>query len=196
TGARLESRAARSSSRRNGDGPRFVQPFCAFAVFFGLMIVTALAAAAQQHEHSMSMPGMHMSETKSSAPYHPGLGEMMTAFVQPRHIKLGLAEAEQNWPYAAYELDELAETFVDIGKLVPMHDGMSIPNMIASTVKQPMAALEKAIAAKDRGAFDRAYADLTAACNACHRSAGHPMIVIKIPVESPYPDQDFRPTER
>jgi predicted dinucleotide-binding enzyme len=28
----------------------------------------------------------------------------MTAFVEPRHIKIGLAGAAQNWPYAAYEL--------------------------------------------------------------------------------------------
>ena len=42
-----------------------------------------------------------MPESKSAARYHPGLGELMTAFVQPRHIKLGLAGNEQNWRYAS-----------------------------------------------------------------------------------------------
>ena len=36
-------------------------------------------------------------------PYSPGLGDLMTATVQPRHTKLGLAAREGNWPYAAYE---------------------------------------------------------------------------------------------
>ena len=65
--------------------------------------------------------------------------------------------------------------------------------MIASTVKQPMAALDTAIKAKDAAAFIKAYAGLTAACNACHQSANHPMIVIQIPTTSPFPDQDFHP---
>ena len=40
------------------------------------------------------MPATKMQETKSTAPYHPGLGELMTAIVQPRHIKLALAGKE------------------------------------------------------------------------------------------------------
>ena len=139
---------------------------------------------------------MKMPETKSATPYHPGLGELMTAFVQPRHIKLGLAGNEQNWPYAAYELGELAETFDDVAKLVPKHDNLPIPEMIASTVKQPMAALDAAIKATDAAAFTKAYADLTASCNACHRSAGHPTIVIQTPTASAFPDQDFRPSRK
>jgi hypothetical protein len=41
--------------------------------------------------------------------YRPGLGDLMTMTVQPRHIKLGLAGREKNWIYAAYELHELEE---------------------------------------------------------------------------------------
>ena len=130
------------------------------------------------------------------APYHLGLGELMTAFVQPRHIKLGLAGNEQNWPYAAYELGELTETFDDIGELVPKHDNLAIPEMIASTVKQPMVALDAAIKAMDAAAFTKAYADLTTSCNACHRSADHSGIVIQVPTVSAFPDQDFRSPQK
>jgi hypothetical protein len=133
-----------------------------------------------------------MDESKSAAPYHPGLGELMTAFVQPRHIKLGLAGAAQNWAYAAYELGELTETFDDVAELVPKHGNLAIPEAIASTVKQPMSALDAAIKAKDAAAFNKAYADLTASCNACHQSADHP-VVIQVPMSSAFPDQDFRP---
>ena len=51
---------------------------------------------------------------------HPAaLGDLMTAFVQPRHIKLGLAGNEQNWLYAAYELDQLRETLADVAEILP-----------------------------------------------------------------------------
>jgi mono/diheme cytochrome c family protein len=159
------------------------------SVVFGAL-VAPLPGNAQQHG---SMPGMNKEETKSTAPYHPGLGELMTAFVQPRHIKLGLAGNEQNWAYAGYELDELRESFDDVGKLVPKHGNLAIPAAIASTVRPPMAALDAAIKAKDPAAFTEAYGELTASCNACHQSGDHPMIVIQVPSGSPFPDQDFRP---
>ena len=141
---------------------------------------------------------MRMHETKSAAPYHPGLGDLMTAFVQPRPIKLGLAGAEQNWDYAAYALGELREAFDDVGTLVPKHDKLAIPDAIASTVKQPMEALAAAIKAKEQAAFTKAYTDLTASCNACHQSADHPMIAIKAPTVSgaAFPDQDFSPVKK
>ena len=166
-----------------------------------LPVVIALAAVAApaglSAQQKMNMPGMDMGEVHSAAPYHPGLGELMTAFVQPRHIKLGLAGAAGNWAYAAYELGELEETFDDVGKLVPKHGNLMIPPAIASTVKQPMAALDKAIKAKDAGMFKIAYGSLTDACNACHKSADHPMIIIKVPdaAATPFPDQDFEPAK-
>src|ERR1700678_879869 len=46
--------------------------------------------------------------------YAPGLGDFMTAYVQPHHIKLWLAGNGGNWKLAAYEADELTETFEDI----------------------------------------------------------------------------------
>lgn len=142
---------------------------------------------------SKSMPGMDMDEVFSKVPFRPGMGELMTAFIQPRHIKLGLAGAAQNWDYAAYELDELKEAFDDIGKQVLKHGKLDIAPAIASTVTPTMDALDKAITAKDSAAFTKAYADLTDACNACHKSADHPMIVIQVPSAAAFPDQNFSP---
>ena len=150
-----------------------------------LILIAAGGGAAQHH--------MDMQESNSAALYHPGLGDLMTAFVQPRHIKLGLAGSARNWPYARYELSELSEAFADISRLVPRHDNLPIPEMIASTVKQPMEALEAAIKATDTAAYTKAYADLTASCNTCHQSANHAEIVIQVPTVSSFPDQDFRP---
>jgi hypothetical protein len=149
------------------------------------------------------MPGMPMQhmrgtdtdEVKSNAPFRPGLGDLMTALVQPRHTKLGLAGAAQNWDYAAYELDELRETFDLVGKLILKHGSLSMSQTIAATVKQPMDALDAAIKAKDQAGFTKAYADLTDACNACHKSADHAMIVIQVPTVggTAFPDQNFNP---
>jgi hypothetical protein len=144
----------------------------------------------------MHMPGMEMEETTSAAPYHPGLGDLMTAFVQPRHIKLGLAGQEHDWAYAAYELNELREAFDDVKTLVPKHGSLDIPDAIGATVDQPMTALAAAIKAKDAAGFTTAYAALTQSCNACHQSADHPEIVIRVPTGSAFPDQDFRPQKR
>jgi hypothetical protein len=59
-------------------------------VFAALLIAPNPSAAQQQQ--------MNMPETKSVTSYHPGLGELMTAFVQPRHIKLGLAGTSGTGP--------------------------------------------------------------------------------------------------
>jgi hypothetical protein len=126
-------------------------------------------------------------------PHPAAMGDLMTAFVQPRHIKLGLAGSRQNWAYADYELYELRETFADVAAILPKYRDLSIPDMIASTVKKPLAAVDEAIKAKDPGQFTVAYRQLSAACNTCHRSYDRGMIVIQPPAGDAYPDQDFRP---
>ena len=120
----------------------------------------------------------------------------MTALVQPRHIKLGLAGNEQNWAYAAYELDQLRATFADVAEILPKYRDLSIPDMITSTVSQPLAALNRAITAEDGKQFAAAYAQLTTACNSCHQSYHRATIVIQLPALGAFPDQDFRPTNR
>jgi hypothetical protein len=59
---------------------------------------------------SPALSALLMAQSGPSAPnttpYRPGLGDLMTMTVQPRHIKLGLAR-DHNWIYAAYELHEL-----------------------------------------------------------------------------------------
>jgi hypothetical protein len=124
--------------------------------------------------------------------FHPGLGDLMTAFVQPRHTKLGLAGSVQNWAYAAYELNELSEAFDDVAEIVPKYRNLSVPELIGATIKPAIAALDQAIKAKDSGQFTAAYGQLTASCNACHQSTDHAVIVIQPPTASSFPDQDFR----
>jgi hypothetical protein len=132
----------------------------------------------------------------ASAQHAAALGDLMTAFVQPRHIKLGLAGTAQNWPYAAYELDQLRETLADVAEILPKYRDLSIPDTIIATVKDPLAALDRAIKAEDSNQFTTAYGRLTAACNACHRSYDRGAIVIQPATVAAFPDQDFRPTTK
>ncbi len=122
--------------------------------------------------------------------FRPSLGDLMTAFVQPRHLKIGLAGQTRNWEYLAYERHELEETFEAIEKLVPRYRNASMPDLL-KMVEEPLKVLETAIKARDAAAFDAAYARLTDACNACHVATEHRMVVIQVPRASTFPNQNF-----
>jgi len=124
--------------------------------------------------------------------YRPGLGDLMTMSVQPRHAKLGLAGREKNWAYAAYELHELEEAFERSARTWPRHRQSNIAEMMPAVTKEPMDSVAAAIKAADAAKFNAAYARLTETCNACHQATGHAVIVIQVPTASAFPNQDFR----
>ncbi|HUA51706.1 MAG TPA: hypothetical protein VMB81_06055 [Candidatus Sulfotelmatobacter sp.] len=139
-----------------------------------------------------------VAPTRAASPpaWHPGLGDLMTMAVQPRHIKLAAAGREKNWIYAAYELGEIKEAFDDVARSVPVWESMPIATMIRSLTKAPLVALGEAIKSADPSRFEAAYGKLTDACNSCHQAANHGMIVIRVPDTVPFSDQDFRPPAR
>lgn len=148
---------------------------------------------------TLSLLGMGNAQTPATsqgpAPqaYRPGLGDLMTMTVQPRHTKLGLAGQEKNWSYAAYELHELEESFERAARVWPTYRKTNIAELIVATTKEPMEAISQAIKGADAARFNEAYARLTATCNACHQSTERAFVVIQVPKASPFPDQDFRP---
>jgi hypothetical protein len=154
-----------------------------FVVTFaaGLAAVTAATVAMAQNRPA------------PAAPYEPGLGDLMTTTVQPRHIKIWLAGQEKNWAYAEYEFHELDEAFGRAVRVWPQWQAFPIKDMLASVMKAPMTDLAQALKAKDAARFAAAYDQLTAGCNACHQAAGRGMVVIRKPAASSYPDQDFAP---
>ncbi len=124
------------------------------------------------------------------------MGDLMTMAVQPRHIKLGLAGKQSNWPYASYELSELRNALARIARTIPKYQTMDTADMMAALTKAPLDALEQAIAKANTTQFGAAYTQLTQACNACHLSQKHGAVVIKTPDAAMFPDQDFRPALR
>jgi hypothetical protein len=135
------------------------------------------------------------TEAASPPAFRPGLGDVMTMLVQPRHLKLALAGREKNWVYAAYELHELEEAFERVERYSPVWRKFPIAEM-PKTTKEPMDALEQTIKAGDSRRFDIAFGQLTTTCNTCHQGAERGMIVIRRPEMSPFPNQDFRPAKQ
>ena len=121
-----------------------------------------------------------------------GLGDLMTMLVQPRHIKVGLGGQLRNWDYVAYEIHELEEAFERIERAVPRYRNVAMSDLL-KLVQPSIEALEASVKARDGAQLDVAYDQLTQACNACHRSTEHAMIVIQVPKTSPFPDQNFAP---
>ena len=143
-----------------------------------------------------STPHAQAPASPPSPDYHPSMGDLMTMAVQPRHTKLGLAGARGNWTYATYELAELRNAFARIARTIPIYGSTDTAAIIDAMTRTPLAALESAVKSADAQKFSSAYSQLTAACNACHASQAHAMVVIKAPAESAYADQDFEPARR
>jgi hypothetical protein len=158
------------------------------------IVATALAAvpllAMAQSPQAPSPPAA------AAQPYRPGLGDLMTMTVQPRHIKIALAGREKNWAYAKYELHVLEEALQRVVQVWPRWRGLPLGGMVEAIGKGPMAAVATAIEAKDAEKFAAAMPQLTEGCNACHQAANVGLVVIKTPDASSFPDQDFRPSAR
>jgi hypothetical protein len=159
------------------------------AIVAGALAV--LAALAAPNFGSAQAPPVVKSEALPT--YRPGLGDLMTMTVQPRHIKLALAGREKNWPYAAYELHQLEEAFDRVVRYWPQWRRNPIADLMDSVTKEPMAKLSQAIKSADGDGYNAAYKQLTDACNTCHLGANVGVNLIVVPGASTFPDQDFRP---
>jgi hypothetical protein len=154
-------------------------PLRALALIPAIWLATLLPAAAQS-----------ASET-APPPYRPGLGDLMTTTVQPRHTKLAFAGREKNWAYAAYELHELEEAFDRLSIQWPQWQRVRIVELVETMIRDPLYELGLAIKEKNSAKYAEAYGKLTEACNACHQAAKRPFVVIQEPKENMFPDQDF-----
>ena len=122
--------------------------------------------------------------------YIPHLGDIMGT-MQLRHFKLSFAGKLRNWELAAYELDQIKESFQDAATLYP---GIPVADM--TTMAEPVRRLGEAIQKKEPNKFASAFSELTAACNGCHQAIGRGFIVIKVPTSSPFSNQVFEPAAR
>jgi len=126
------------------------------------------------------------AEGPADRPQNRPPGEIANSMVaaQLAHIKLWFAGKLGNWKLAAYELDRIQSGLEQAAGLYSDKSGMV-------SVDGPLQSVRSAIGARDATSFAKAYADLTNACNACHRAMNRSFVAIQIPVNSPFSDQVF-----
>ena len=107
---------------------------------------------------------------------------------QWRHIKLWFAGKQRNWNLAAYELAQIKASLAQAATLYS-----DIPVSDVLILGSPIQSIDKAIQSKDSAGFVKAFNELTAGCNACHRNMGREFIEIKVSAESPFSNQLFVP---
>ena len=159
-----------------------------------LAALTALTIASAGFSYAQpATPDQAVTATPAPPPdYRPSIADLMNIGVQPRHTKIALALRDQNWPYLAYETNELKGVFNRIVRAVPIIDRkFDTAAMIQSTIAMPLMDLADAAKAKDAAKTADAYAAVTSSCNACHQAVMHGVVVIKPPRADAYPDQDF-----
>jgi hypothetical protein len=157
--------------------PRIL-PFCLALLVAGA--VPAIAADVPFASPPPPIPGQPQT-------YVAPLGDIMGK-IQLRHIKLWDAIKHRNFPLVDYELTQTKDAF---GNAVILY--RNIPVEFIAAAGKPLTDMQKAAQAKDGAALERGYADLTAACNACHQAAEVGFIAIKTPGPSAFTDQDFSP---
>jgi hypothetical protein len=157
---------------------------------FGLVTVGATTAVFSQHARTTP------AAVKQAPAFVPGMDDLMTMLVQPRHIRLYYAGTDGNWELATQEMRDLRGSFERIVQAIPTYQGNDVNASIKSLIAPQMTAVDTAISEADPKKFAAAYGELTGACNACHTYMEHPFIVIKIP-DSPkdlaHIDQEFKP---
>ena len=161
-------------------------------------LITAAVTATAVATLTLPERGMAQQEETRAAdatpvPYNPTMGDLMNLLIQPRHVKLWLAGKQENWPLAGYALKEIRQSFVRIAAGVPQHNGAPVADLIETAMGEPMTLIDFAIKAGEPRQFAEQYAKLTAGCNACHVSTGHPYIVLKVPDGAAFGNQEFEP---
>jgi hypothetical protein len=157
----------------------------AFLSIFAGIAIFALATDGSAQQTPFAVPPAGDSPRPDSSV--SALSEIMGK-VQMRHIKLWYALKSRNWDLAGYELDHLRQTFETAVILY-----RNIPVELIVEVDRPLAVLQAAVASKRGEAAENGYAALTAACNACHRSAGIGYVFIHTPTSLPFSNQRFAP---
>lgn len=159
--------------------------FVATASLLVLAVVCArllVAAPAADAADELTALKKEIAELRKSA-YHPELGEQMLG-IQIRHARLWFAGEAKNWTLAAFELQEIKEAFDAVVEQNPEHaifQPQRLADILPAMTKQPVVALRDAIDHGSKAEFEKAFDGLSAACTACHRTAGNDFLVIERP---------------
>jgi hypothetical protein len=159
-----------------------------FALSASLMVAAQNTAPAPENPApAPARPGLVILDFK------PAMDDLMTMLVQPRHIRLYYAGQAKNWRLAAFQVNELRGALARIGRTIPNYRNINVDTAVASIFTEKLKSVDAAIRTADLAQFNAAYAEMTGACNDCHKGMEHPFLVIKVPDTGSFPDQEFRP---
>ena len=148
------------------DNVRTRMASCAVAALYAHRVAAAAIAIGSALMPTFAQDTVpYAFRSSASGTYVPPLGDIMGA-MQLRHFKLWYAGRLRNWELAAYELEQIEDSFNNAAQLY-----QNIPVEKISMIDQPLTALNSAIKAKDGTRFGSAFANLTTACNSCHEAA-------------------------
>ncbi len=119
----------------------------------------------------------------------PGLGTVMMEYGR-RFAMLRFAADAGDWGMAQYQLKEAIE-IQEVGETTRPNKATLLADF-ESTYLSP---LEDAILAKDKDAFDQAYAAAINGCNDCHVATGHPFVRVQNPPTLPQPFLELAASE-
>jgi hypothetical protein len=166
------------------------------------VVAISLAGALACSASMLAVAQNTAPEAAAPAPARPGLvildftpamDDLMTMLVQPRHMKLYYAGQTKNWQMAAFQINELRGALARIGRTIPNYRNISVDTAVASIFADKLKAVDAAVKAADLAQFNTTYAEMTTACNDCHKGMEHAFLVIKVPDSGSFPDQEFRP---
>jgi len=161
-----------------------------WVLFVSMLVPSAIAAAllTQTVNTAAQAP-----QPAASPPFDAGIGDLMNMIVQPHHIKLWLAGKEGNWALADYEAREVKSALAKVAKARPNFRNQPVSQLVDNFTGAPFKAIDAAVHDRDATKFTEAYASLNGGCNGCHTALNQPQIVIRVPEQASYPDQEFRP---
>lgn len=143
------------------------------------LLVTSSTAGGQTAEQAL--PLTDSANALRAPEFKPGLDDLMTMLIQPRHIRLYYAGTGDNWELAAFELAELRSAFRRVVEAMPRYQGSDVTAALRTFIDPNIQAIDATIKAGNSRQFVKEYARLTGACNACHTFLEHPFLVIKVP---------------
>jgi len=141
---------------------------CAASTYAGDMSKTVVAT-----KHNKNLTIGQIAEIQ------PGLGTIMIEFGHRFYVAYYAAKAG-NWGLAEYQIHELVEAQEVAEATRPKYT-----EALKTFEHGALADLQEAIKAKKWKLFDEKYTQTTNACNACHKSTGHPYIQYRLPQEAP-----------
>jgi len=110
---------------------------------------------------------------------------------------LWFAVHAENWPLAQFYFNETRTRMRWAMRIVPVRrisrGEVALEPLLAALEANQLAALERAVGARDVERFESAYQDVMNACEGCHAASEKAYLRLQVPERPPEPMIDFNP---